>query len=183
MTVREQPLGLGEREPADFVDLLVWLESAVEGPHRPVPDRLRAALAIVVARRRELTAELAPQPGLLLDLPQRRVLVRLAGVQLPLGQCPVVVAWPVDEQEFGRAGVVEAGDEPAGGLDGPGGRAQLQARFPLFSSAAQASGNSVLASRLRSRSRSISRPAARCASGLPSRSSRARMRSSATTAS
>jgi hypothetical protein len=173
----------GDADPSHRIHLVTRRRVAGDRPHQPVADHLVPALAIDVGRRAQLLAERAAQPGLLLDLPQRRVLVRLAGVQLPLGQCPVVVAGPVDEQELGRAGVVEAGDEPAGGLDGPGGRAQLQARFPLVSSAAQASGNSALASRLRSRSRSISRPAARCASGLPSRSSRARMRSSATTAS
>ena len=107
------------REPANLVDLAVRVKLAVEGLHRPVADGLRAALAVVVARRRELAAELAAEACLLFDLANRGLLVRLPGLELSLRKRPVVVSGPVDEQHLERSGVAAARDDSPGGLHDP----------------------------------------------------------------
>ena len=70
----------------------------------------------MVARRRELVAEPAAQPGLLLDLAQRGLLPALAGVELALGQRPVVVARAVHDRDLAPAGAA-AHDDAARRLD------------------------------------------------------------------
>jgi hypothetical protein len=67
---------------------------------------------VLVRGRLELLAQLAAQAGLLLDLAQRRLLEALAGIELALGQGPVVVLGPVDDQDQ-----AVALDDPSGGED------------------------------------------------------------------
>ena len=88
--------------PAHLVHLVVRLESrvAVLRLHQPVADGLLAPLVVAVGHRRQLLAEPAAQPDLLLDLAQRGLLPRLARVELALRQRPVVVARPVHDDEL-----------------------------------------------------------------------------------
>jgi hypothetical protein len=114
--VVEQLLGLLDRDPAALVDLVAGREPVVgEHAHRPPADGLRAALAVGVVLRGELRAELAAQPGLLVDLAQRGVAVRLARGQLALGQRPVLVVGPVDDADLALAQ-----DDATGSLDAGG---------------------------------------------------------------
>ena len=71
--------------------------------HQPVADDLRAALVVAVGDGRELVAQPAAQPDLLLDLAQRGLLPALAGVELALGQRPVVVARAVHDDQLDGA--------------------------------------------------------------------------------
>ena len=136
MVVVEPRHRLARRQPDQLVDLVVGREGAVDDRHPPVADELRTALAIAVARRRQLLAELASQAGLLLDLAQRRGLERLARVELALRQRPVVVARPVDQRDLGSRPAVAQDDSPRR-LDLPacrrtstGGPAPRRARAP-----------------------------------------------------
>src|ERR687895_2055462 len=95
--------------PAQLVDLLVRGELARQGLHLPVAHELGPALGIGVARAGQLAAEPAAHAGLLLDLPQSRLLEALAGVELALREGPVVVLRPVDQ-----------GDAAVAGHDAPG---------------------------------------------------------------
>src|SRR5262245_47151949 len=101
------------RQPARVVDLVQELERAADGAHAPVADALRPACAVRVRRGRELVRELTDETCLLLDLSQRAVLVRLAGLGLSLWKRPVRVAWPVDD-EYLETGVRRAGDDAPG---------------------------------------------------------------------
>src|SRR5262245_43309713 len=92
--------------PAQLVDLVAGAELAAQRGHRPPADELRPSLAIAIARGNELLTQLAPQPGLLLDLAQGRALPRLAPIQLALRERPVVVARPVDHGDLRAAGAV-----------------------------------------------------------------------------
>src|SRR5688572_7393979 len=103
MLVAQQAIGVGGRQPAHLVDLVRGGELAVERLHHPVADDLGAALVVAVAGRRELVAEPAAQPDLLLDLAQRGVLPALAGVELAFRERPVVVARAVDERDLDPA--------------------------------------------------------------------------------
>ena len=65
--------------------------SSSSSGHRPPPDLLAAALAVGVVGGGQLDAQPSRDAGLLVDLADRRLLARLAGVELALGQRPVVV--------------------------------------------------------------------------------------------
>ncbi len=101
-------------------------------------------------RRRQLGAELAAEPGLLLDLAHGTGLVALPRLALPLRERPVVVLRPVHEQE------------PAVAHDDPARRAD----YAVFASFFHADRHSSRPRSARTCSRSISRPAARAASGI-----------------
>ena len=85
MLVGEQPWCLPERHPAGVVDLVGGCEGAGGRGHLPVADGLGSALGVTVGGGADLTAQPAPQPGLLLDLAQGRLGLGLARVELALG--------------------------------------------------------------------------------------------------
>src|SRR5204863_3057123 len=68
----------------------------------------------------ELLTEGAPVPGLLLDLTEGRVLVAFRGFGLALGQAPVAVARPVDDQHLEAVTRRCPGHHAARGADGSG---------------------------------------------------------------
>src|SRR5262249_19578148 len=154
--------------PADLVHLVVRREFSREGAHPPVPDDLRSALGVAVARLPELLEQLATKAGLLLDLAQRARLVALGAVALSLREAPVVVLRPVPEQHHPvpHARAARRPDEP---------QIALRSFFHAFGHAARISARRVS-------SRSMRRPAASAWSGGASAAS-SRSRSAATTAS
>jgi hypothetical protein len=59
----------------------------------------------------------APSGRLLLDLAQRRLRLGLARVELALGERPVVIGGPVDQDDLDPAALATAPDDPAAGPD------------------------------------------------------------------
>ena len=111
--VGEPLLRLAGLQPSKLVDLVVGLERDLRlDLHRPVAHDLGAVLVVPVAGLAELRSQTAGQAGLLLDLPDRRFLERLARVELALGQGPVVVLGAVDQD---HQAVLDG--HPARGLD------------------------------------------------------------------
>jgi hypothetical protein len=117
MVVGQQPERLPERHPAGVVDLVGRSERAGGRGHLPVADGLGSPLGITVAAGPDLAAQPAPEPGLLLDLAQRRLGLGLARVELALGKRPVVIGRPVDQDDLDRTALVMAPDDPAAGPD------------------------------------------------------------------
>src|SRR5512133_1445859 len=115
--VAEQPGCLLERHPACVVDLIRWSEGARGRGHLPVADGFGSSLRITVGTGPDLTAQPAPQPRLLLDLAQRRLRLGLARVELALGERPVVIDRPVDQDNLHPAARATAPDDPAAGPD------------------------------------------------------------------
>ena len=87
------------RKPEQFVDLVVGREIALTGAGRPVHDLLDRLLHRVTDRHQPPT-ELCVKSGLLEDLPHRGDRLGLPGVDLALGQRPVVVARTVDDRDL-----------------------------------------------------------------------------------
>ena len=106
MVVGQQPERLPERHPAGVVDLVGRSERAGGRGHLPVADGLGSPLGITVAAGPDLAAQPAPEPGLLLDLAQRRLGLGLARVELALGKRPVVIGRPVDQDDLDRTALV-----------------------------------------------------------------------------
>jgi hypothetical protein len=117
MLVGEQRGGLLERHPAGVVDLVRRSEGARGRGHLPVADGLGPSLGITVGGGPDLTAQPAAQARLLLDLAQRRLRLGLARVELALGERPVVIGRPVDQDDLDPAALATAPDDPAAGPD------------------------------------------------------------------
>src|SRR5439155_21437253 len=98
--VTEPPGGLVAGQPFDLVDLVPRGPFAVLGAHRPVPDGLGSQFQIGVDRAGELGSEVAAQTRLLLDFPDRSLLVALALLDLSLRKRPVAIARPGDEEDL-----------------------------------------------------------------------------------
>jgi hypothetical protein len=113
--VGEQRAGLLERHPACVVDLVRRSEGACGRGHLPVADGLGSSLRIMVGGGPDLTGQPAAQSRLLLDLAQRRLGLGLARVELALGERPVVVGRPVDQDDLDPAAPAMAPDDPAAG--------------------------------------------------------------------
>ena len=113
--VREQRPRLGGRHPTRLVDLVAKCLLAADHSQPPVPHLLLAATGISIPRRRgSLVPELAHEAGLLLDLPERTVLVTLAALALALRERPVAVGGPVDDEHLEAAVTrARAGTPPA----------------------------------------------------------------------
>src|SRR5581483_1420925 len=109
--VRREGRRLGEGHPAHLVDL-VLRHGLTARLHPVVPHLFGTAALIGVVGAPHLGAGVAAEPGLLLDLAPRALLPRLARIELALGQRPVVVARPVDEQD-----VAVADDDAARGAN------------------------------------------------------------------
>src|SRR6266851_1830170 len=90
-------------QPQQPVDLDPLLEPAALDLHHPVARDLVAAAAVDVRGASYRPAELAAKSGLLTDLAQRAVLWRLVGLDLALGQRPVVVSGSVNDGDLGLA--------------------------------------------------------------------------------
>jgi hypothetical protein len=103
MVVGEQHEGLPERHPAGVVDLVRHPQGACGRGHLPVADSFGSSLRITVGAGPDLAAQPAAQPRLLLDLAQRRLGLGLARVELALGERPVVIARPVDQDDLDPA--------------------------------------------------------------------------------
>src|SRR4029450_10492992 len=71
--------------------------------HHPVADELVASLVVGVRGAGQLEAERAPEPRLFFDLADRAFLVRLAVLELALGECPPPPLRAVDEQHLETA--------------------------------------------------------------------------------
>jgi hypothetical protein len=103
VVVRQELAGLAQADPPDLVDLLVGDERrravGAEHPGAPVRHVLDAA-ADRVGDVLEGVAEADADAGLLADLADRRRLQGLAGIGLALGERPVVVAGPVDDEDL-----------------------------------------------------------------------------------
>ena len=115
--IGELATGGGQGLPADLVDLLVGAELPVARGHGPVPHGLVAAAPVPVAGRPELGTEKAGESGLLRDLAEGAVLVRLVRLDLALRQGPVPMPGPVDEQHLEPAVGIGAEDCSAGRAD------------------------------------------------------------------
>ena len=72
---------------------------------------------VAVARRRELALEAAAQACLLLDLAYCRVLLALAGLELPFRERPVVVRGAMDDEDLLDAVLAATPDEAASGAN------------------------------------------------------------------
>src|SRR5439155_19046240 len=72
---------------------------------------------ISVGDRAHVTTQAAPQAGLLFDLPERRLGLGLAVVELPLWEGPVVIGGTVDHDHVQLPLGCPAQDEPAAGSD------------------------------------------------------------------
>src|SRR6476659_1708050 len=94
--VRDRRHSLVDPEPAHLVDIVRQRAAAVVGGHQVVPHGLRPRLD-VIADRPQVALDRAGVPGLLLDLPDGGLAVVLPGVELALGQRPVVVLRAVDD--------------------------------------------------------------------------------------
>src|SRR3954467_2214600 len=117
MRIAQELERLGRRQPAQLVDLVVGYEvGVVHRLHQPVAHHLVASLSVLVARRLELFAEAAAHAGLLLDLAQRAVLPALTGIELALGERPVVIARAVRDRDRDRVARAPPHDT-AGRLD------------------------------------------------------------------
>ena len=68
--------------------------------HHPVADELVPSLVVGVRGAGQLEAERAPEPRLFLHLADRAFLVRLAALELALGEGPVPPMRTVDEQHL-----------------------------------------------------------------------------------
>src|SRR5712691_2002579 len=90
-------------QPQQPVDLDPRLEPAALDLHDPVARDLVAAASVDVRGASYRPAELAAKAGLFTDLAQRAVLWRLVGLDLALGQRPVVVSGSVYDGDLGPA--------------------------------------------------------------------------------
>src|SRR5437588_700533 len=121
VVVGEGRTRLCEGNPPQLVHLGVGCELPVggaQGLHRPVADDLRPSLPVPVADLAGGLAKAAVQPRLLLHLPERRLLVGLAGIELALGQRPVVVGGAMDQRHLDRAAVRPSQHHPTCRLHG-----------------------------------------------------------------
>ena len=101
--------------PAQLVDLSIEGEGPRHGRHHPVGHCLGPALAVDVLGVPDEAEEPARHPGLLVDLPQRRLFGSLARFEFPLGERPVLVLGPVHDGDLEFTGV-SPDDQSAGGL-------------------------------------------------------------------
>src|SRR5262249_43096412 len=173
--IRQQLIGLAEGDPARCVDLVPVGELAAADVHVPVADTLGPALRVRVERRRQLRTEGAHETGLLFDLPESALLVRLVRLGLPLGEAPVVVPRPVDDENLGTVESRTRNDASCGPNDAD----QRLAACACFHSCDHTSGHAARDSARRARSSSTRR----AATGFSSVPAQARISSSATTAS
>jgi len=109
MGVTEPVQRLRQRQPADRVDLVTGRGFAVGAERGPVVDLLGPVVGEVF-RRAQPGAEHRTHAGLLEDLPDRGEQHVLARLALALGQGPVVVLLPVDEEDLDPSRLV--GGEP-----------------------------------------------------------------------
>src|SRR5829696_5080580 len=116
--VGEQRPRRRQAQPLDLVDLVARRELPADDGHDEVAHRLGAALAVDVARAGQLGAEEAGEARLLLDLAEGGLLVALALLPLALGEGPVLVLRPVDDEHLGHAPGTGAPHDPSGGPDG-----------------------------------------------------------------
>jgi hypothetical protein len=124
--VVQQRLRLVQGDPRHLVDLVVGpvagdvvvahhaAHPVVHQLGAPAAGTLVGAVADRVHLGRECRAETDPQAGLLLDLTDRRDVLTLPGVELALGEGPVVVAGSVHEQHLGDAGSSSQRDRACG---------------------------------------------------------------------
>src|SRR6185369_4003290 len=95
---------LTDGQPLELVDFSVRTEVAVDSACRPVPDLLDALLDRITDGS-ESPAKVRRVPGLLVDLAHGGNRFGFAGVNLALGQRPVVVAGTVDDRDLRRGRV------------------------------------------------------------------------------
>src|SRR5438477_2507721 len=93
-----------EGKPQQLVDLDPGLESPTSNFHHPVARHLVAAAAVDIRRAAERTHQIASQAGLLADLAKGAVFRGFLGLDLALGQSPVVVLGTMNDCDLGLTG-------------------------------------------------------------------------------
>src|SRR5215467_11705924 len=101
--VREPLHGVRDGKPGHAVDFAARPEPSADDLHHPVADDLVAAAPVDISGAADRTLELAAKAGLFFDLAQRALFGSLVGVDLALGQCPVVVCGSVHDNDLGFA--------------------------------------------------------------------------------
>ena len=103
--IRQQSGGLLQPNPPQLVNLKIRGERPPGRLHHPIGHGLGAPLAVDVLGVADEADEATRQPGLLLDFATGRLLEGLAGLELALGELPVLVHRPVDDRELERSPV------------------------------------------------------------------------------
>src|SRR5688572_29373014 len=115
MLVAELRRRLIHWEPPHLVHLLRGDEGSAERPHDPVANGLRPPSAVHVVNPADDTLQRAAQSGLLLNLADGGLFLRLARVHLPLGQRPVVVLRAVYQRDLQDSALARAPYQAARG--------------------------------------------------------------------